>query len=36
MAVMEEAIEHGRNGGAVAEQFAPVVQLLRNPEWGPK
>src|ERR1019366_8548641 len=25
MAVMEEAIEHSRNGGAVAEQFAPVV-----------
>src|SRR5208282_5066093 len=25
MAVMEEAIEHGGNGGAVAEQFAPVI-----------
>jgi TrkA-N domain len=25
MAVMEEAIEHSGNGGAVAEQFAPVV-----------
>jgi hypothetical protein len=25
MAVMEETIEHGGNGGAVAEQFAPVV-----------
>jgi len=25
MAVMEEAIEHSRNGGAVAEEFAPVV-----------
>ena len=25
MAVMEETIEHSGNGGAVAEQFAPVV-----------
>jgi hypothetical protein len=25
MAVMEETIEHGGDGGAVAEQFAPVV-----------
>jgi len=23
--MMKEAIEHGGNGGAVAEQFAPVV-----------
>ena len=25
MAVMQETIEHGGNGGAIAEQFAPVV-----------
>jgi hypothetical protein len=25
MAVMEETVEHSGNGGAVAEQFAPVV-----------
>jgi hypothetical protein len=25
MAVMEETIEHGGNGGTVAQQFAPVV-----------
>jgi len=25
MGVMEETIEHGGKGGAVAEQFAPVV-----------
>ena len=25
MAVMEETIEHGGNGSAVAEKFAPVV-----------
>jgi hypothetical protein len=25
MAMMEKAIQHSGNGGAVAEQFAPVV-----------
>jgi hypothetical protein len=25
MAMMKEAIEHGGNGSAIAEQFAPVV-----------
>jgi hypothetical protein len=28
MAAMKEAIEHGGNGRAIAEEFAPVVYRL--------
>jgi len=28
MAVVQEAIEHGGDGGAVAEQFSPVLDIF--------